>query len=206
MVERKAFTLVEVLISIALMGIVLVALFSSVDMLRDSNQHLSKQLKTTQKTTQATQVLFKDILSSDGNITITKDEFSRVCIESTANSLYALPRAKVCWVVMKEGNQLVRVEGTEYNLPTSFDDRVEVDRVMENVELFDLYHSNGKVLVVLKEKSKEAIKFMVQGIRQPKVPQKDTKGEGDQIEGQKDDSVIRSNTKTNPVSQPLTIN
>ena len=172
MANRKAFTLLEVLISIALMGIVLVALFSSVEILQDSNQHLSKQLEKTKKITEATQVLYRDILSSDGNLTITKDEFTRLCMESTANTLYSLPRAKVCWLVMKEKNSLVRVEGIEYALPTRSEDRVEVDMVMQNVELFDVYHNKDKVLVILKEKSKEAIKFMLQGISKPKPPKK----------------------------------
>ncbi len=194
MADRKAFTLLEVLISIALMGIVLVALFSSVEILQDSNQHLSKQLEKTKKITEATQVLYRDILSSDGNLTITKDEFTRLCMESTANTLYALPRAKVCWVVMKEKNSLVRVEGTEYTLPTRSEDRVEVDTVMQNVELFDVYHNKDKVLVVLKEKSKEAIKFMLQGITKPKPPKKIKK-----------DTKNPSNNKqtTIPLSNPV---
>lgn len=170
MADRKAFTLLEVLISIALMGIVLLALFSSVDILQDSNQHLAKHLKKSKKTTLATKVLYMDILSSDGNITIHKDEFTRLCMASTANSLYALPRAKVCWLVMKDQNTLVRVEGLNYVLPTRNEDRVEVDIIMQNIEMFDVYHNNGKVLVFLKEKSKEAIKFMVQGISKPKAP------------------------------------
>ena len=195
MADRKAFTLLEVLISIALMGIVLVALFSSVDILQDSNQHLLKQLEKTKKVTQATQVLYRDILSSDGNLTITKDEFIRLCMESTAHTLYALPRAKVCWLVMKEQSSLVRVEGTEYTLPTGSEDRIEVDTVMQNVELFDVYHNKDKVLVVMKEKSKEAIKFMLQGITKPK-PSKIIK---------KDTKKPSKNTKTTiPVSDPVT--
>ena len=172
MADRKAFTLLEVLISIGLLGIVLMALFSSVDILQDSNQHLAKHLEKTKQITQTTEILYKDILSSDGNLTITKDEFTRLCMESTAHSLYALPRAKVCWVVMKEENTLARVEGVDYNLPTKRDDRVEVDAVMQNIELFDVYHSQDKVLVVIKETSKEAIKFMIQGITKPKPPKK----------------------------------
>jgi len=197
MADRKAFTLLEVLISIALMGIVLVALFSSVEILQDSNQHLSKQLEKTKKITEATQVLYKDILSSDGNLTITKDEFTRLCIESTANTLYALPRAKVCWVVMKEKNSLVRVEGTEYTLPTRSEDRVEVDTVMQNVELFDVYHSKDKVLVLLKEKSKEAIKFMLQGITKPRSPKKDEK--------KTNTTKKPTNTNTTPTVKPPSI-
>ncbi len=197
MTGHKAFTLLEVLISIALMGIVLVALFSSVDILQDSNQHLSKQLKKTKKITEATQVLYKDILSSDGNLTIIKEEFTRLCIESTANSLYALPRAKVCWVVMKDNNQLVRVEGIKYTLPTRSDDRVEVDIVMQDVELFDVYHSNDKVLVVLKEKSQEAIRYMVQGIVKPKPPKKN-----DNNNTENSSTADIPNRVSDPVSRP----
>jgi len=173
MANRKAFTLLEVLISIALMGIILVALFSSVDILQNSNQHLAKHLEKAKKITQATQVLYMDIVSSDGNLTINKDEFTRLCMESTANSLYALPRAKVCWVVMKEKNTLVRIEGNGYHLPVRSEERVEVDSVIENVALFDAYHTGDKVLVILKEKAKKPLKFMIQGIIKPKPPKKD---------------------------------
>ncbi|HIQ47993.1 MAG TPA: prepilin-type N-terminal cleavage/methylation domain-containing protein, partial [Sulfurovum sp.] len=121
MAERKAFTLIEVLISIALMGIILVALFSSVDLLQNSNAHLLEYLKKAKKVTKASKTLYLDILSSDGNISIQKDEYSRVCMEETRNSLYALPSAKVCWLVLKKEKTLVRVEGNAYQLPVGAD-------------------------------------------------------------------------------------
>jgi prepilin-type N-terminal cleavage/methylation domain-containing protein len=64
MVNRKAFTLLEVLISIALMGIVIVALFSAVDMLQNSNQQLFKYLEKSKQITNVTKVLYLDILGS----------------------------------------------------------------------------------------------------------------------------------------------
>jgi len=167
--HRHAFTLIEVLISIALLGIVIVALFSTVSMMKDSNEHLYKYLQKAKKVTKATKVLYLDILSSDGNITIKKDEFSRLCMEQTSNSLYALSLAKVCWVVLKNKNTLARIEGNNYRLPTRFEDRVEVNPVMENIELFDVYHQKDKVLVFLKQKGQEPITFMVQGITKPVI-------------------------------------
>jgi len=169
--QRNAFTLIEVLISIALLGIVIVALFSTVSMMKDSNEHLYKYLQKAKKVTKATKVLYLDILSSDGNITIKKDEFSRLCMEQTSNSLYALSLAKVCWVVLKNKNTLARIEGNDYRLPTRFEDRVEVNPVMQNVELFDVYHQKDKVLVFLKQKGQEPITFMVQGVTKP-LPKK----------------------------------
>ncbi len=175
MANSKAFTLIEVLISIALMGIVIVALFSSVDMLQNSNEHLLKHLKKSKKITKATKTLYSDIISSDGNISIKKDEFSRVCMEETRNSLYALPSAKVCWVVLKKDKMLVRVEGNAYLLPLRVDDRVEVDMIMKGISLFDVYHEKDKVLVVLKQEGQESISFMLQGVSKPEKKKKPVK-------------------------------
>lgn len=165
--HTKAFTLLEVLISIGLLGIVIVALFSTVSMMKDSNSQLLGYLEKAKKVTKATKVLYLDIISSDGNIEIKKDEFSQLCIEETKNSLYALSVAKVCWLVLKKDNTLVRVEGNNYHLPTKLEERVEVNPVMKHVELFDVYHKKDKVLVFLKERGKEAISFMIQGILNP---------------------------------------
>jgi len=165
--HQKAFTLIEVLISIGLLGIIIVALFSTVSMMRDSNAHLFDYLQKAKKVTQATKVLYLDIMSSDGNITIKKDEFTRLCMQETKNSLYALSLAKVCWVVLKKDNTLIRVEGNNYKLPTRFEDRVEVNPVMKHVELFDVYHQKDKVLVFLKQKGEEPITFMIQGVSKP---------------------------------------
>jgi len=167
--NKKAFTLIEVLISIGLLGIIIVALFSTVSMMRSSNAHLYEYLQKSKKITKATKVLYMDIVSSDGNITIKKDDFTRLCMLETRNSLYALSLAKVCWVVLKEDNTLVRIEGNNYELPTRFEDRVEVNPVMKHIELFDVYHQKDKVLVFIKQKGEKPITFMVQGVSKPVV-------------------------------------
>jgi prepilin-type N-terminal cleavage/methylation domain-containing protein len=167
MQKRRAFTLIEVLVSIALLGIILVPLFSVVDMMRKSNAHLLKALKSSQEVTKASKVLFLDILSSDGTLKIKKDEFTRLCIEETKNSLYNLPVAKVCWVVLKKKNTLVRIEGYGYKLPLKSEDKVEVDSVMQDIDLFDVYQQKDKVLVFLRQQGKEPISFMLQGITNP---------------------------------------
>ena len=174
MYNRQAFTLLEVLISIALLGIVIVALFSSVDMMQNSNQQLAQYLEKSKKITKATKVLYMDMMGSDGNITIKKDEFSRVCMEETRNSLYALPSAKVCWVVLKKENTLARIEGNGYHLPLGIEEKVEVDPVMTDIEVFDVYHEKDKILVLIQQQEKEPISFMVQGIAKPANKKKST--------------------------------
>jgi hypothetical protein len=167
--QREAFTLLEVLISIGLLGIVIVALFSTVSMMRDSNAHLLTYLEKAKKVTKATNILYLDIVSSDGNLTIKRGDYVRLCINETRSSLYALSLAKVCWLVIKKDNTLVRIEGNNYSLPLRFEDKVEVDPVMKGIEMFDVYHEKDKVVVLLKQKSKKPITFMVQGITLPKI-------------------------------------
>jgi len=170
MQQRKAFTLLEVLISIGLLGMIMSALFSTVSMMRASNAQLLGYLEKAKITTLATKVLYLDILSSDGNLTIKRDEFSRLCIEETTNSLYGLTLAKVCWVVLKKQKTLVRIEGNDFKLPLKFENKVEVDTVLLNLEEFDVIHKNDKVIVILKERGKEPISFLIQGIVKPQPP------------------------------------
>ncbi len=166
---RQGFTLIEILISVALLSLVLIGLYDSLDIQRASNKHLFEYLQKALNRDKAIMVFYNDLVKSDGNITIKKSDFDRVCINSTTNSLYALPVAKVCWVVVKEKNQLVRVEGNGYSLPTKSEDRVAVDRTIKNMKLFDVYYNKkvGKILVVAKAEGAEPYTFLVRGIFPP---------------------------------------
>ena len=92
---KQGFTLLEVLISIALLSIVMLALNKSVTLLRDSNTKLFEHLDKAKEETKMLNVLYADISASNGDISIEKKEFSRLCINETIHSLYELPSANV---------------------------------------------------------------------------------------------------------------
>jgi len=165
--RRKAFTLIEVLISVALLSIVMLALYGALNMQRSSNKHLFAYLTKAIDGDKVIMVLYRDIMYSDGNLTIKKGEFDRFCIENTSNSLYGLSRARVCWVVLKDENQLIRSEGNGYRLPLKYEDRVAVDKTIKHMTLFDITRKKGEVLVMLQVANEKPYSFMLQGIEEP---------------------------------------
>ncbi len=167
MSKRQAFTLIEVLISVVLLSIVMMGLYSALSMQRSSNKHLFTYLAKAVEDDKIMVVLYRDIMYSDGNLTINKGKFDRLCIHNTGNSLYGLSRAKVCWIVGKEENRLLRVEGNGYSLPLRYEDKVAIDQTVEHVLLFDVTRKKENMLVILQAAGGEPYSFMLQGIEQP---------------------------------------
>jgi len=175
--RKRAFTLIEVLISIAILGFIILVLFKTLDMARASNTHLFNYLQKSTQELKGIKMLYLDILKSDGNLTIKYDDFTRFCIEDSTNSLYGLNSAKVCWIVSKDKNRLLRVEGNDYKLPASSDDKFEVDTIIKDVTHFYVARQKDRVLVIIDSKSStNPTSFMVQGVREPIKKKKSKKG------------------------------
>jgi len=172
---KSAFTLIEILIATALLSIVLIGLYGVLDTQKRSVGIIKENLDKSIDHDRAIMVLYNDILRSDGNITLKKGERDTLCMQSTRNSLYGLDIAKVCWLVEKEGDTLVRVEGNDYKLPLGLEDKVEVDKVLKGVKLFDITRSKDNILAVIQEANKEPYSFLLQGIKEPPKPPKKPK-------------------------------
>jgi len=173
---RKAFTLIEVIISTILLSIVLIGLYSVLDTQRRSVKIIKSHLDKSIEQDRVIMVLYNDIIKSDGNITISKGERDTVCMNATTNSLYGLDIAKVCWLVLKDKDTLARVEGNGYRLPLGLEDNVEVNRVAKGVKLFDVTRSkDNNILVVIQEGKNEPYSFLLQGIKKPPKPPKKKK-------------------------------
>jgi len=145
----------------------MMGLYSALSMQRISNKHLFSYLTKAIEGDRAIMVLYRDIMYSDGNLTVNKGEFDRFCIQNTGNSLYGLSHAKVCWVVEREGNILLRVEGNRYKIPLKHENKVAIDRTLEHLRVFDITRKKGEILIVLQVAGEKPYAFMLQGITQP---------------------------------------
>jgi len=167
---QKAFTIVEVLISITLLSLVLMALYKSADLMRVSNLQLFNYLQKANTTLKGSTTLYKDLMYADNNITVnTEEKFHRLTISNTSHSLYGLAQAKVVWLVYKKDNTLLRLEGGEYHIPLKNEERVEIDVIAKNIELFKLYRSKkkDKILAMIQVAGQEPQLFMSQSIPEP---------------------------------------
>jgi len=200
---KSAFTLIEILIATALLSIVLIGLYGVLDTQKRSVGIIKENLDKSIDHDRAIMVLYNDILRSDGNITLKKGERDTLCMQSTRNSLYGLDIAKVCWLVEKEGDTLVRVEGNGYKLPLGLEDKVEVDKVLKGVKLFDITRSKDNILAVIQEANKEPYSFLLQGIKEPpKPPKKEIKHiKSKQKTPSKDINNTNSNSNQNHSNQ-----
>lgn len=168
MKERRAFTLVEVLIAIAIVGMIVPALYSVIDLLRDMNRQVSSHLEETTHEEAVLRTLYADVAGSDGNISIRKDTFDRVCIEKTVHSLYDIPFPRVCWVVDKAKHRLIRIEGKRFLLPLKREAPVYTDVMLEKITLFELKLYNEIFYAYIRSKTHPVHMFAVSGIKKPK--------------------------------------
>ena len=172
--KHAAFTLVEVLISITLLSLVLMALYKSADILRNSNLHLFHYLQKSTHALKGSKTLYMDLMHADHNISInTEEKFHRLTINNTRHSLYGLAQVKVVWLVYKEDNTLLRLEGGEYQMPLKNEQHVEIDVIAKNIELFKIYKSKkkNKILAMIQIKGQEPQLFMTQNL--PLAPIRD---------------------------------
>ena len=147
------------------------ALYKSTDILRASNMHLFKYLEKSTRTLKGSNTLYMDLMHSDHNITInTEEKFHQLTIGNTTHSLHGLAQAKVIWLVYKEENTLLRVEGGLFRMPLKNEDRVEIDVINKNMSLFRVYKSKkkDKILAMMQVKGQEPQIFMTQNI--PSAP------------------------------------
>ncbi len=170
MTRRKAFTLIEVLISIALLSLVMLALYKSMSIQRISNKKVHQFLDKTIATDKMIMILYNDILRSNGVFIMQKAKMGPFCIDETSNSLYGLSKAKVCWLVGKNDDTLMRIEGNDFKLPIRSSKKVEADLIAKGVKIFSVTRKLDKTLVVLQIVGEEPYTFVVRGIEKPKKP------------------------------------
>jgi len=163
---KRAFTLIELIISIMIIALIVTYLYQSLGVLKKSNEMLASRDTTRQNEDKIKKLFLLDILQST-TLTIRKSEdrnFDLLEME-TLNSLHNIKKPKVTYLITKREKKLIRIEGVAYELPLNRDTvyGVKFDEVMENITHFKLYlnQKKNRVLINIKEKGKPLSVFEV---------------------------------------------
>ena len=153
---KKGFTLVEVMLSIVIMGIMFAYLYSTLGNLRKSNQILEIMDKKIQVKERFINLIYRDVLEATNLKVVIKKSLNSVLELRTKNSLYDSHFVYVKWFLNIDKNILVRAESiTNFKLPVS-DERlhfVQFDEVLNNIDFFKSFKSahNNSILVSTKD-------------------------------------------------------
>ncbi len=161
MKKRAAFTLVELVLSIFLLGLIVSFLYSAVSNLQKTNSIFASNAKTLTQRDKIIELIYDDIFQANTkNFKIIKIENSVVSMQ-TKNSLYDMEEPYVTWLVAKENSTLLRFESTKEfkNINSNNNYYYHITKVSENCETFRVYQSKSKenILVHIKLKDQEPI-------------------------------------------------
>jgi len=161
MTKRKAFSLVEMIISVILLGIIVVFLYETVSNLERTNRIFSDNETSLSKKERILDLLYEDIFLAN-SLNIKGIDNSLVSIQ-TSNTLFDIAQPNVTWLVVREKNTLLRFESTKEFEKMSSDnsDYYHISKVGENCEIFKVYQSNKKenILIHIQFKDQEPMVY-----------------------------------------------
>ncbi|HEX5330202.1 PulJ/GspJ family protein [Sulfuricurvum sp.] len=153
--NRKAFTLVEVLISILLFGLISIFLFGAIDQIRNQQTFFKTKEGIIEQKNKIVSLMQSDFdraqsvaVSSSSN-----NNFDTASIIGSNRSLYGSDAPFVTWVILKADNTLVRMESTA---PISVPINPKAlyathsDPIAQHCEIFRIYDSPSHRLIFLK--------------------------------------------------------
>lgn len=157
--NKRAFSLVELIISIVLLGIIVIFLYSTVSNLEKTNKIFAANEKALSEKEKVVDLLYDDIFAAN-SLELRGIEYSLASMQ-TSNSLYDISKPYVTWLVSREKNTLLRFESTKEfkNINSQNSDYFHISKVREDCEVFKVYQSKKKenVLIHLKFKDQEPI-------------------------------------------------
>ncbi len=156
---KKAFSLIELLISIFLLGLIVTFLYSAIGNLQKTNIIFNQKSQEEQNEQKLLGLLYDDIfLASELEITGLKNSTINLL---TSNSIYDIEYPYVSWLVSYEKNTLLRVESVHPFTKMTSDNvnLYHITHIKEDCKRFKIYQSQDRdnILIHIKFKDKEPL-------------------------------------------------
>jgi prepilin-type N-terminal cleavage/methylation domain-containing protein len=158
---KKAFTLLELLISITLFSIIVVFLYKTLDQTKHSNNLFSDKEQALKESNHLYNIFLEDITESS-NITITSDKNKNSIIKIVTNNTYHNAFFNNITYLINSSKKLVRIESYEtfdelQPMTLDFETNSYIDILLEDIEYFDIKNMEINYNFIIKQFNKDRI-------------------------------------------------
>ncbi len=153
---KKAFTLIELMISIILLSIIVTFLYQAVAQLQHSNQRLLARSDEVDRREDLLKLLYNDFINAESFSWREKLTQTDKIVLKTSNSFYDMSTPYVHYRVYPDKKSLRRIESPTEML-NSERNVFRFDTVLQGVESFKVYESRGHCFIYLKSEGMEEI-------------------------------------------------
>lgn len=153
---KKAFTLIELMISIILLSIIVTFLYQAVAQLQHSNQRLLVRADEVDRRENILKLLYNDFINARSLSWRDKLTQTDKIVLKTSNSLYDMSEPYVHYRVYPDEKSLRRIESPAEVLDSERS-VFRFDTVLQGVESFKVYVSRGHCFIYLKSEGMEEI-------------------------------------------------
>ena len=147
---KKAFTLIEILLSLMILSILFLAMSGVISSLKNSKKVLDNYYLSSKENELLVKTLYGDLVNATSVKVVhsRNSDYDRIYL-TTSNSLYHLISPYVLWYVSKNEDTLIRIE-SPFVITIPNDNLFFLDKFKSGVKLFKIYQKEGKYLVFLK--------------------------------------------------------
>ena len=151
---KKAFTLLEVTISITILTIMMLFLYKVLDQTKISNNKLTNKQNELLVENRLNKIFTEDILESIGKVTITQDKNENSIVTFKTKNTYHNPFFKYVIYLVGQNNTLFRIESNisfEKLKESNFDNDnlFFVDELKKELDLFKAYSDKDEVMLII---------------------------------------------------------
>lgn len=156
---KRAFTLIEMLIAVALLSVITLFLYQTYASLQHSNRFYGEELSEASREQKLRKTIYLDLsLSMPGSVTLINiDKNADVLIMQSSHSVHRRIMPYVAYLV--KDDHLMRIESSEKLVyPLSGEEEMVIDD-LEEIKTFRVFQKENSFLVHLEEADKKMLLF-----------------------------------------------
>ncbi len=160
---KKAFTLLEVVISITIFMIILIFIYKVLDDTKVSNKKFEEYVYKSENKNDFYKIFAEDIAESYGIISLSEDRDKNAIVIFKSNNSYYNPFYSNITYIISSSNKLLRIESKdEFQKEKSeidFYNNSFIDILLEDIKKFIVLQKNDKYVFIIEKKNGEKIMF-----------------------------------------------